>query len=430
VSFRFHYAPAAGWLNDPNGLITWNGRHHLFYQHNPAGITQEGIGWGHASSADLISWQEHPLALRPGSDRTRYDADGCYSGCAAIADDGIVHFLYTGVAGEMQLPCLATSADPNLEILRKDPDNPIIRSWPLADVTALRDHTVRRAGSGWHQGIGGQTGTLGGAVFGYVSSDLRHWRFDQVVLDSTRCDVPDSVWECPDLFDTAAGTVLVVSILDLSRPFTDAVPLVWYVCGDWSGGRLEPRQTARLDYGDRFYAPQSYSCGDRRLQFGWIRTDLDPSATGPSLGAMSAPRELSVRGDRLRSSPAPELARLRRDPVRAQPARGASGTTITLDRATAVELAVDERELDLRAVHLVSDLAGRRFDIDLTELPRLPHREDDAAFTLLFDHGIIEVFRGGTPATWTDLALTALTRIELGHAPASRSAMITAWPLD
>jgi sucrose-6-phosphate hydrolase SacC (GH32 family) len=26
-----HFAPGQGWMNDPNGLLQWNGRVHLFY---------------------------------------------------------------------------------------------------------------------------------------------------------------------------------------------------------------------------------------------------------------------------------------------------------------------------------------------------------------------------------------------------------------
>lgn len=51
--------------------------------------------WGHASSEDLLRWEHHPLALEPtfGSN----DADGCFSGCCVVDDEGIPTILYTGV---------------------------------------------------------------------------------------------------------------------------------------------------------------------------------------------------------------------------------------------------------------------------------------------------------------------------------------------
>ena len=109
-----HFAPSHGWMNDPNGLIHWNGRHHLFFQYNPESTRFENQHWGHASSVDLVSWVEHSVVLAPGDQgRTDYDSDGCFSGCA-VAVDGGVTLLYTGVHGAEQLPCLARSLDDDL----------------------------------------------------------------------------------------------------------------------------------------------------------------------------------------------------------------------------------------------------------------------------------------------------------------------------
>jgi sucrose-6-phosphate hydrolase SacC (GH32 family) len=99
-----HFAPRQGWMNDPNGLIQWNGRIHLFYQHNPSGPVWGNIAWGHASTTDMWTWEDHPLALEP--DPPGPDRDGCFSGCA-IVQNGRPRLLYTGVRGPRELPCLA-----------------------------------------------------------------------------------------------------------------------------------------------------------------------------------------------------------------------------------------------------------------------------------------------------------------------------------
>ncbi|GAC1461444.1 MAG: hypothetical protein PVSMB2_23680 [Ktedonobacteraceae bacterium] len=89
-----HFLPPANWMNDPNGLIHWKGRYHLFYQHNPHGAFHEKIHWGHALSSDLVHWTDLPIALTPTPGRA--DADGCWSGCA-IDNHGTPTLLYTGI---------------------------------------------------------------------------------------------------------------------------------------------------------------------------------------------------------------------------------------------------------------------------------------------------------------------------------------------
>ncbi len=426
---RFHFAPSAGWMNDPNGLIHWRGRHHLFFQHNPDGTVAADIGWGHTSSADLLTWTEHPEALRPGVQRTDYDVDGCYSGCAVVDGDDVV-LVYTGVEGSMQLPCIARSVDPGLIRFVKDPANPVIKGWPTDDTLAFRDHAVRRDGEGWHQVVGGRTEASGGTIFGYTSADLRTWTFDGYVLDAGQCDIPDSIWECPDLFDLQDRTTLVVSILDLERRFDAAQPIVWYATGAWQDRRLQPAYTARLDYGDRYYAAQSYQTADgRRLQFGWIRTDLDPAVSGLSRGVMSVARHLQLRGERIYSSPAAEIRRLRGEPQQATmaPAQGEIALRLA-ERSDAFELGLDEIEGEIAVIELQDHRTGRTFDIDVARLPSFGDT-DSAPLTVLFDNGIIEVFRDGVPATWTDLAMTGVTSIRISRRASASPSHVVFWPL-
>ena len=101
-----HFSPPANWLNDPNGMIDWDGVFHLFYQYNPNGPLHGTIHWGHASSADLVHWTDHPIALAPTPGGP--DAEGCWSGCA-VDNNGTPTFVYTGV--NPQTVCLAVSAD-------------------------------------------------------------------------------------------------------------------------------------------------------------------------------------------------------------------------------------------------------------------------------------------------------------------------------
>lgn len=73
---QFHYTAKLSHMNDPNGLIYNEAtqEYHLYYQYHPRsmegtygrpGWEDYGAGWGHAVSADLVHWEEQPMAWKP-----------------------------------------------------------------------------------------------------------------------------------------------------------------------------------------------------------------------------------------------------------------------------------------------------------------------------------------------------------------------------
>ena len=108
----YHIAPHQGLINDPNGLVYFKGRHHVFFQWNQTGVTHSNKSWGHVSTTDFVNWQTHPPALEPVDE---FDRDGCYSGSAVVHDNSLYLFYTGNLRGEnnerITTQCLAISED-------------------------------------------------------------------------------------------------------------------------------------------------------------------------------------------------------------------------------------------------------------------------------------------------------------------------------
>jgi beta-fructofuranosidase len=313
---RFHFTAPRGFLGDPNGLLHHQGKYHLFYQHNPLWPKAGPAHWGHAVSADLLHWQDWPIALVPSP--TGPDKDGCYSGCAVIDTDGTPTLVYTGISPQVQ--CLATSED--LVTWRKHDGNPVLANPGIGEsILGWRDPYVWREGDEWRMTISSGITDKGGAALLYRARDLRGpWAYMHplFVCREWLIDSPyHANFECVSFVPLGGKWLLIASAEHRQRAF-------WFI-GDYRDGRFTPESSGPLDgnlhtHPATFYAPQVFrDATGRVLMFGWLRDTRVRPDVGYS-GAMSLPRVLTLRNDgRLGMAPASELEKLRQRHWRIEP---------------------------------------------------------------------------------------------------------------
>src|SRR6185436_15678361 len=141
---QIHFSPRAHWMNDPNGMVYNDGIYHLFFQYYPDSTVWGPMHWGHATSSDMIHWEEQPIALYP--DSVGY----IFSGSAVVDINNTSGFgkdgkaplvaIYTShnIAGEragrndFQTQSIACSLD-NGNTWTKYESNPVIKNPGIKD---------------------------------------------------------------------------------------------------------------------------------------------------------------------------------------------------------------------------------------------------------------------------------------------------------
>jgi len=198
---QYHYSVKEGWANDPNGMIydSVNGVYHLFYQFYDDTIWGP-MHWAHATSTDLIHWEEHPIALYPDANGTQY------SGCM-VNDTDNTSGLFAGAGstnfvalitedGNGQRIKVATSTDGNSWTKRDE----IVADWtddPVNDA-AFRDPKVFRWEGKWFMVV------AGGRLRIYSSDDLLTWTCESY-YDNKDGSSGFIETECPDLYPLIAN---------------------------------------------------------------------------------------------------------------------------------------------------------------------------------------------------------------------------------
>jgi len=326
---QFHFSPERNWMNDPNGMVFWDGEYHLFYQHYPDGNVWGPMHWGHAVSTDLVTWKHLPIALYPDrlgmifSGSAVVDIDNT-SGFGSPERPAMVaiftqHFMEGEKAGkhDFQTQGVAFSLDRGRTWKMYD-GNPVIKNPGKHD---FRDPKVF-----WHEPT--QQWKMILAVKDHVelygSPDLKNWNY----LSSFGVDIGahGGVWECPDLFEMKVQDseqkkwVMLVSI---NPGAINGGSGTQYFIGQFDGQQFlaENKDNLWIDYGKDNYAGVTWSnvIDGRRLFLGWMSNwqyaTVVPTTVWRS--AMTVSRELKLEetgvGLRVTSYPVKELEELRND---------------------------------------------------------------------------------------------------------------------
>lgn len=317
----YHIMAPAHWINDPNGLIQWNGEYHVFYQHHPYSEKGGPIHWGHVKSRDLVHWEHLPIALAPDED---YDKSGCFSG-SAVDDDGILTLIYTGhinVNEEtdefIEVQCIATSEDGIR--FTKHPQNPVIAEPPKGGSWHFRDPKVWKHHDSWYMALGNQIDQLGHVIF-YESKDLIHWNYEGVLAKTD--GKLGYMFECPDFIELDGKHILLFSPqgIEPEGDLYQNLHQTGYLIGefDYETKAFKHGEFEELDKGFDFYAVQSFvDDKGRRIVIGWMNMweSHMPEQEHGWAGALTIPRELELRDDgKLLMKPVDELQLLREDKI-------------------------------------------------------------------------------------------------------------------
>lgn len=323
---QFHYTPEANWVNDPNGMVYYEGEYHLFYQYHPYSKQWGPMHWGHAISTDMVHWKEYPIALYPDKFGTIFSGSAVvdHNNTSGFFSDtpekkGLVAF-YTS-AGSAQQQSIAYSTDKGRTWTKYKSGEPVIKTQddPM-NHGDFRDPKVF-----WHDESNQWMMVIaGGPLRFYSSTNLKEWTFESGYIHNQIIDgvsVNAIHTECPDFLklqvegSTQEKWVLVRSSKSYMIGEFKKIADNWFFIPD-SNTSLNP------NFGHDVYAGQTFSDtpDGRKIMIHWM-TNFDYSGdlanvTDPYNGAFSMAYELKLKdteeGIRLFQTPVQEYESLRK----------------------------------------------------------------------------------------------------------------------
>ncbi len=300
---RFHFTPEENWMNDPNGMVYYDGEYHLFFQYYPDSTVWGPMHWGHAISTDLVHWEEQEVKLYPD------DLGFIFSGSAVADHNNTAGFksgdetplvaIFTHHHDEKgQVQSLAYSNDKG-RTWEKYEGNPVLPNPGMAD---FRDPKVM-----WHEESEKWVMALAvkDVIHLYSSKDLKDWTLESEFGEGI--GAKGGVWECPDLFELKGedGESKWVMFISINPGAPNGGSGTQYFTGDFDGTTFTPEHQEEkwLDWGTDNYAGVTWANvpeeDGRKLFIGWMSnwTYATVTPTERWRSAMTLARELRLVSD-------------------------------------------------------------------------------------------------------------------------------------
>lgn len=305
VGREIHFSQEQNWTGEPAGLVYHNGKYHLFYQCNPSEAVSGNISWGHAVSADLIRWEECPVAIAA-------DESGqVYSGSVIVDQNN------TSGLGSMDHPVFIayyTRYKSGQETENNSSPYSIGMAYSKDEGMTWTDTSMewddgadhkRYPNVFWNKQIDAwvMTVSTGQTIRFYSSPDAVHWK--SLNEFGQEMNITGS-WEHSTLSPVkteGSDETKWVLFVNVNEGLSDGAPGTRYFIGDFnsSGFHLTQAKELWVDYGKDNYG--GILCNnlpdDRTIMIGWMDCWLYANLTPQTgkRGSMTFPRELTLAYD-------------------------------------------------------------------------------------------------------------------------------------
>ena len=297
----YHFSPPTNWMNDPNGLIFLNGEFNLFYQHNPFENKWGHMSWGHATSKDLVNWNNLPVAIPEVV--TKDTTTWIYSGSTVLDVNNTSGF---GINGKGPLVAIFTADQPKQkkesQFIAYSNDNGLtFKFYAHNPVIDLNKKDFRDPNVFWYEPTKQWIMTVAMVdehmVRIYGSRNLKEWT---KLSDFGPAGFIRNGWECPSLLPlTVDNEPANIKWALFVSSGGDHGPLMQYFVGDFDGINFKNNNPSKkvltVDYGDAFYAAIAWrdAPGKKPILLGWLQNGKPE--TWPWKGQMSIPHDLSLK---------------------------------------------------------------------------------------------------------------------------------------